>query len=189
MLSFGFHASTIGYKSLREVIPSLLYLPNEAMEWTLSISLAWHWINLSHTSKGSSADKVTLYSSLCPYLSLFPSPPSLSSPSHFFPVQLTVIVSGHIASCPFIPCFSSVFLMPHYVTITLWPSGIRDACVKVIPCEKTPACSQWPPTGSGAQEALQLTLCLESTSAPSGRTEAYTDEFRLLLSLKGRMEM
>lgn len=65
-------------------------------------------------------------------------------------------------------------IAPDNVAITLRPSGIRGACVKVVPCEKTPACSQWPRTGGGVSGALQLTLCLESTTVPSGRTEAHT---------------
>lgn len=101
--------------------------------------------------------------------------PPLPSPSFYFfpPLQLTVIESGPAASCALIPTDSPPSsIAPDYVAITSRPGGIRGACVKVTPCEKTPACSQRPPTGGGASGALQLTLCLESTSAPSGRTEA-----------------
>lgn len=136
---------------------SSLYLPNETMEWTLSISQAWHWINLSHTRKGPSGDKVTITVSLLSHsltLSL-----SVFSCPLYFPVQLTVTECGHIASCPFIlQAVPGSTLSFWHLAITLQLSDVLGACVTMIPCEKTPACSQWPPTGNAASEAAVPTL-------------------------------
>lgn len=127
-LSFGFHASTISYKSI-DKLPFFsldekryhLSFISQMRQWNGPCLSPWHDIELtSHILA-----KVHLQIRL------------LSTPPY-----ARVIGSGHIASCLFIPCFSYVLLTPDYVAITLCPSEIRDACVKVIPCEKTPACSQ-----------------------------------------------
>lgn len=122
---------------------------------------------------------------LFPYAVISPSLP-LPHPSSF-PVQLTVIEFGRIASCSFIQTAPSSASAPGYVAIMFRPSGIRGARVKVIPWEKTPACSHWPPTGRGARGPPQLTRGLDWTSAPSDRTRVYTGQFRLLVSLEGWM--
>lgn len=125
--SFGFHASIISYKSLDQLPFSSLMgsdtISPLSPKWgngSLSISLAWHWINLSHTKVHllirllSTPPFTPIYFISLSFLSVLPIP-------CFSPVQLTVIVSEHIASCLFIPCFSSVLPTPDYAEITLQP--------------------------------------------------------------------
>lgn len=165
--SFGLHAFTISYALLLYPAGARYHL-TVISQMRLSISLAWHWVNLSHTSKRYFGNEIGVEATS---LSASISPCRLCLP--LFHLQLTVTKCRCIVHSSWqpIPCSSSIFLTPNYLPITLEPSGVGAAHVKVMPCEKTPVCLLWPPAGSGATRALQLTWCRESAWAPSGRAE------------------
>ncbi len=105
-LSFGFHASTISYKYLSR----LPCFPEWERYHLSSISQMRRWsgpwldIELtSHIPAKVHLEIRLLPLSLFPYLSLSPPfPLCLPHPSFLPPLQLAVIESGRIASCPFI---------------------------------------------------------------------------------------
>lgn len=137
-------------------------------------TLVWHWINLSHIEKGSYEDKVTALIlprqvSISLHLLLLPSPSSPSLPVCLLQPQLTPKVTR------LLPCFIP---WPHLCSTrrccnyieAYWRHGWGG--VKVTACEKTPACSPWPPTA--AVHAGVYGWHPAPTQSPSSGTEAHT---------------
>lgn len=165
------------------------------MERTVEWTLAWHWINLSNTSKGSCVDKVTIRASSLPSLP-----------------DLSLAIS---------PSFLSVCSIPPFSPTSISSNRVWAYCLL---CAHPDSPSPASPQSSSHQTVLQLHYSSAVSGAPVSRwdhvrkhlrvhndlqpvalrarlyswhlalnqpqcLQAQTDEFRLLVSLEGWVEM